>query len=130
MKIKRLSAVCLAVVMLMSAITIPASAYSYDFSFPNTINGSMRSSDMETRGKGTASFTPAVVTVPTIYFLSPSQGTDVNATKLITKSDKSTSYFTFYDGYGGEGQQYCLSGCPDMSMGSWNAYSVTGSWTM
>ncbi len=129
-KVKRLLALTLVLMMVVALFAMPASAYSYNFSFPNTINDSLRSSSMQTRGTANPSFTPYVATVSTYYYLSPQRYSSTNATNIIAKTNISTSSFTFRSGYGGVGQSYCLSGCPNSGIGSWNAYSVNGSWTM
>lgn len=132
-KVKRLLAVVLAACMLMVSAAIPASAassHSYYFSFPGQLSGSLRSTPLYARTSGTASVTPSVTTVKTMYILSPTQYSSTQATNAVYKTYAGTSNFSWFSGYGGTGNTYCLSGCPSMDLGSFNAYVANGTFAM
>lgn len=129
-KAKRFLALFLVLCMMVCAMALPASAYSYNFSFPAQQANSMRSTSLYTRGTSTAYVDPDVTTISTIYFLSPTRVSSTQATALVYKTSGTRSNFSWLSGYGGKGNSYCLSGCPDWNVGSHTAYSSYGSWNM
>jgi len=122
-KAKRFLALFLVLCMMVCAMALPASAYSYNFSFPAQQANSMRSTSLYTRGTSTAYVDPDVTTISTIYFLSPTRVSSTQATALVYKTSGTRSNFSWLSGYGGKGNSYCLSGCPDWNVGSHTAYS-------
>ena len=112
-KAKRFLALFLVLCMMVCAMALPASAYSYNFSFPAQQANSMRSTSLYTRGTSTAYVDPDVTTISTIYFLSPTRVSSTQATALVYKTSGTRSNFSWLSGYGGKGNSYCLSGCPE-----------------
>ena len=98
----------------------------YSFSFPSTISNSMRYTYCFEVDGGTPYVYPSISTVRTKYFLSPNTYGWTQATNVVTISDREWRNFTWYSGYGGSDQSYCLAGGPDSSLGSWNAYNAYG----
>ena len=129
-KAKRFLALFLVLCMMVCAMALPASAYSYNFSFPAQQANSMCYTSLYTRGTSTAYVDPDVTTISTIYFLSPTRVSSTQATALVYKTSGTRSNFSWLSGYGGKGNSYCLSGCPDWNVGSHTAYSSYGSWNM
>ena len=130
-KAKRFLALFLALCMMVCAMALPASAeLPYYFQFPSQQANSMRSTLLFERGTATAYVDPDVTTISTVYFLSPTQVSSTQATALVYKTVASRSNFSWLSGYGGRGNQYCLSGCPDWHVGSHTAYDAYGSWNM
>ena len=132
-KAKRLLSVVLAVCVLMVSAAIPASAassHSFSFSFPGQLANSLRSSATYARTSGTASVTTNVTTVKTMYILAPSGSPSTMATNAVYRTSLGTSSFSWLSGYGGANSRYCLSGCPSMDLGNFNAYNVNGTFAL
>lgn len=111
-KAKRFLALFLVLCMMVCAMALPASAYSYNFSFPAQQANSMRSTSLYTRGTSTAYVDPDVTTISTIYFLSPTRVSSTQATALVYKTSGTRSNFSWLSGYGGKGNSYCLLSYP------------------
>lgn len=101
-KAKRFLALFLVLCMMVCAMALPASAYSYNFSFPAQQANSMRSTSLYTRGTSTAYVDPDVTTISTIYFLSPTRVSSTQATALVYKTSGTRSNFSWLSGYGGK----------------------------
>ena len=98
-KAKRFLALFLVLCMMVCAMALPASAYSYNFSFPAQQANSMRSTSLYTRGTSTAYVDPDVTTISTIYFLSPTRVSSTQATALVYKTSGTRSNFSWLSGY-------------------------------
>lgn len=128
---KRVLSVLMLVCLLASLLAMPASAYSFSFSFPSSAEttSSMRSTSASYKSTGANPYvTTNVTTISTLYFMSPSRLSSTNATNIVYITNKTTKNLTWRSGYGGVGNAYYLSGCPNMNNNTWNAYSVSGSW--
>lgn len=97
-KAKRFLALFLVLCMMVCAMALPASAYSYNFSFPAQQANSMRSTSLYTRGTSTAYVDPDVTTISTIYFLSPTRVSSTQATALVYKTSGTRSNFSWLSG--------------------------------
>ena len=129
-KAKRFLALFLVLCMMVCAMALPASAYSYRFSFPSTQANSLRYEGTETRGTSTAYVDPDITTISTIYYLAPSDSVSTNATDLVYKTSGSRSNFVWRANYGGQGGASYLCGCPDWNMGAHTSYISYGSWNV
>ena len=130
-KAKRFLALFLVVCMMACAMALPASAAverDYSLSLPSGFTNAVRSTNLYTRGTGTAYVEPSVNTISTVYYLSPSRQSSTQATELVFTSNTSRRNFTFLSGYGGKDTPLCLSACPDWNVGTHDAYNVRGVW--
>ena len=98
----------------------------YTFNFPSDLSNSMRYTYLFEVDGGTPFVYPSVSTIATQYFLSPNTYGWTQATNVVTISNREWRSFSWYSGYGGSGQSYCLAGCPDADNGSWLAYHIEG----
>lgn len=114
----------------VSVLTVTAlAAHDYDFSFDGEYVGSMNSTDLKKVEKRDSAFVnPSKASVPTNYFLSTDQKSYREVTNIITNVTTSGKRsFTYYDGYGGLGNRYCLSGYP--THWDYTPYSISGTWS-
>ena len=120
----------LVVITICFLFAIPVSANSYSFPFPSSANylGSMRWSSGSTRTNASAYVYPNATTISTKYFLTPTYGGNTQATAVVTISTRAKRYFSWLSGYGGTGVTYYLAGYPDPTNGTWDAYSIAGTW--
>lgn len=129
MKKRWVAALVLACMMMLGSIAYGSG--TFQFSFPNYVSGSLRKTPYYLT-KDTSS-TPYVQTnnstISTVYFLAPYDQELVMATHTRYITTAGTYYFTWNSGYGGIGTFYRLEGYPDLNNGSWNAYSVNGTWS-
>jgi len=128
---KRMLSILMLVCLLFAICATPASAYTFRFNFPSSdqISSSMRSTSFSYQSKGATPYVSTnVTTISTLYFMSPSRLSSTNATNIVYITSKTTKNFTWRSGYGGVGNAYYLSGCPNTNNGTWNAYSSNGSW--
>lgn len=129
-KAKRFLALFLVLCMMVCAMALPASAYTYHFAFPSTQANSLQHEGPEPRGTSTAYVAPDITTISTIYYLAPSESVSISATDLVYKTTGGRSNFVWRPNYGGEGGAYYLCGCPDWNMGAHTAYISYGSWNV
>lgn len=126
-KKKTIGIFCLAVVLL--ALPITASAYTFSLKMPDHFVGSMKSTSIYQKTSNTTPYVdPTYNTLPTDYFLSPERISSTLATDVTTISNGAKHNFIWKPGYGGVKTSYCLSAYPHMS-GSWQAYTVQGTWS-
>ena len=129
-KAKRFLALFLVLCMMVCAMALPASAYTYHFAFPSTQATSLQHAGPEPRRTSTAYVAPDITTISTIYYLAPSESVSISATDLVYKTTGGRSNFVWRPNYGGEGGAYYLCGCPDWNMGAHTAYISYGSWNV
>ena len=121
--------VCCFVFGLSTSVLAANTLSEYELSIPTPLPGSMRSTSLYVKATGTSPYVqPAIYTISTIYFLSPTRLTSTNATDIITTNNTTRRNFTYNTGYGGAGTFYCLSAAPAVT-GDYDAYSVRGSWS-
>ena len=123
---------------IMSSLSLAASAESvasvneernYEFTFPDYYVGSMRSTGLYEKKNTSAPFVyPQYSEHTTWYFLAPKILDSSGATSPVIARAGEKVYFTWYDGYGGIGQNYCLSGYPDAN-GHNKSYLAYGTWS-
>lgn len=126
---KRIMKVLFASILIFGIMKVSSSALNYHyyyFSFPASLSNNMQYSGLHQRDTGSAYVYPNVSTIGTIYFMSPHDYGYTQATVPITISQRTPGYFTWYSGYGGTGQWYCLAGCPDDDWWPWAAYNIGG----
>lgn len=129
MNIKKRTIGILSAAVMLFAVPVTVSAYSFSLSMPNYFVGSMRSTSLQKKTSYTTPYvSPSVNTVPTDYFLSPQRIDSTLATNILNISNATRHNFTWKSGYGGINTSYCLSAYPHMT-GSWDAYTTRGTWS-
>lgn len=124
---KALVAVCASAIM-VSALPVTASAYSFNLNMPDYFVGGMRSTAYQQKtSQSTPYVDPSITTLPTAYFLAGEAMSRYNATDVVTISNGVRHNFSWQSGYGGIDMLYCLSAYPNMN-GTWDAYNTRGTW--
>lgn len=117
----------LAVRLIAAPLTV--CAYNFNFDFPDEKVGSMRSTSLYVKEAGTTPFVKqSINTLSTHYMLSPQRLAAIQATDLVTTGNTVKHTFSYRDGYGGAGGNYCLSGYPAVPS-PYQAYQAYGSWS-
>ena len=125
---KSLIAVCASAIM-VGAMPVTASAYSFSLNLPNYTAGSIRSTDLEKKASSSTPYVdPDIATLNTSYFLSPYQLNRTNATNVVDISNGARRNFSWQPGYGTIGALYCLSAYPNVNATTWDAYNTRGTW--
>ena len=126
---KKRIVVMLAVFFLTVGIATPAFATSYSLNIPYPFAGSMQSTSLAVKLAGESPYvSPSINTIATCYFLSPQRISSTQATDIVTTGSLGSKSFTYLSGYGGVGQNYCLSAYPGVT-GVYDPYNVRGSWS-
>lgn len=114
----------------------PEKGIFYEFTFPGHTSIvpdhaaiGIRSTGLHRKESAAAPYVyPEYSEHATWYFLSPVILEPICAAGPICVGAGEETCFTWYDGYGGIGQEYCLSGYPE-AVGHKNAYAVSGTWS-
>ena len=117
------------VIMILGLFSLSSSAFiqhPYSFPFEQKLTDNMRYSNLYLRDTGSAYVYPNNSSVATMYFMSPHDYGYLQATSIVNLSAHSPGYFSWYSGYGGSNQWYCLAGCPDNSWWPWSPYTIGG----
>ena len=115
--------------LILMSVPVFATERSYEMTIPYPYVGSLQSTPVYVKDtSGAAYFKPSINTIATKYFVSPWGDSQTLATDIITKSNTTKSTFTWYEGYGGVGNHYCLSAYPAVN-GEYDAYVVKGVWS-
>ncbi|TYQ16695.1 UNVERIFIED_CONTAM: hypothetical protein Cloal_3263 [Acetivibrio alkalicellulosi] len=116
-------------VFFMVSITSFANNHEFRLVIRPPFPGSMQSTSRQRVDYLNNAFVnPALSQVPTNYFLSPEPGSRIQATEVIENiSTPGKRWFTYFSGYEGIGNRYCLSAYP----ANWNfdAYTTRGTWS-
>ena len=114
---------------MMYAISLNTLAWDYNLDITYPYAGSLKSTMLYKKESGTTPYVhPNKVTISTTYFLSPTRLSGIMATELISTAGTGESKFSWREGYGGVGQNYCLSAYPTQ-VANYDAYNVSGTWS-
>lgn len=124
---KAVIAVCVLTIM-VGALPVTASAYSFDLNMPDYFVGGMRSTEEYNKTSSSTPYVdPSIITLPTAYFLATAPMSRYNATNVVTISNGVRQNFSWQSGYGGINISYCLSAYPNIT-GTWDSYNTRGTW--
>lgn len=128
---KKIRAALLAL-MMVTAFSTQAFAYSYYFHFTQPYDESWTKTPSYYEGTSSPYVSPSTTSAETMYYLIPRDVADAGhvdpaASDYYITTRKGRHNFTYRSGYGGAGQNYYLAACPT----DWDfyAYGIGGTWS-